>query len=262
MNPAAGSESAVPLGVPIANTRVYVLDRDLKPVPLGVPGELYVAGEGLARGYVGRAAMTAERFVPEPFGRRGARMYRTGDVVRQRVDGVLEYVGRSDHEVKLRGMRVALGEVEAGLKRCLNLRHVVVVASPDRTGDNRLVAYVTAAEAGDRTPALLRGSVHGLPAHMVPSAFVVLEAMPLTPSGRISRLDLPIPDEAALVSPDVCRACRRAPRGSPPVSWLRCSAPIASVSSTTSSPLAATLCTPCVSCRAYVRCSASTSRPD
>ncbi|GHH24559.1 non-ribosomal peptide synthetase [Streptomyces rubradiris] len=183
----------VPIGRPIANIRMYVLDRHGRPVPAGVPGELCIAGRGLARGYVNRPELTAERFTDDPFVP-GARMYRTGDLARHRADGALEFLGRLDHQVKLRGQRLELGEIEAVLARHPAVREAVVVAREHAVGDVRLAAYVTA--AGTAAPGAGELAAHvreQLPEYMVPASFTVLDALPLTPSGKTDRKALPEP---------------------------------------------------------------------
>ncbi|MET8847907.1 non-ribosomal peptide synthase/polyketide synthase [Amycolatopsis sp. NPDC004625] len=190
-------ESARPvLGRPLANTRAYVLDQDLRPVPAGVPGELCLAGAQLARGYLGRPGRTAGSFVANPFGEPGERMYRTGDRVRWTADGQLEYLGRLDDQVKIRGFRVEPGEVEAALVRLPEVSAAVVVANRPDGGHARLVAYVVA--TGEVTPDGLRTALRAtLPDYLVPSAFVPIDAIPLTPQGKVDRRALPAPDAPA-----------------------------------------------------------------
>src|SRR6185312_12162553 len=170
----------VPIGKPLPNYRVYVLDGELSPVPIGVTGELYIGGAGLARGYLGRPELTAERFVADPFAEDGGRLYRTGDLVRYLPDGNLEFIGRADEQVKIRGFRIELGEIEAGLLGYAGVRQAVVVA---REG--------LAVEAAE-----LRGHLRrSLPEYMIPGAFVQLQQLPLTVNGKVDRRGLPAPEE-------------------------------------------------------------------
>jgi natural product biosynthesis luciferase-like monooxygenase protein len=204
-----GSPDAISIGKPIANTQLYILDAGLQPLPVGIPGELFIGGEGVVRGYHERPELTAERFVPDPFSdREGARLYRTGDLARWAADGRIDFLGRLDHQVKIRGYRIELGEIEARLGSIAGVQSCVVVAREDTPGDQRLVAYLIPA-GPSLDPSVLRGTLREqLPEFMLPSTFVELDNFPQTPNGKIDRKALPAPDSvqakasAAFVAPE------------------------------------------------------------
>ncbi len=198
------NEAAV-IGRALPNVQVYVLDRHLQAVPLGVPGELYIGGVGVARGYLGRPELTAERFVPDPFSRApGARLYRTGDLARRLPDGMLEYRGRLDTQVKLRGFRVETNEIESVLTRHPLVREAVVLAREDRPGDKRLVAYVVTDQEQTYTKNQIRDYVQQhLPGYMLPASFVLLDTLPQTASGKVDRRALPAPEQLTSERADV-----------------------------------------------------------
>jgi amino acid adenylation domain-containing protein len=192
------SETAIPIGRPIANIQLYILDKQLNPVLAGTPGELHIGGIGLGRGYLNRAELTAERFIPNPYGPAGSRLYKTGDLARYRPDGTIDYLGRNDFQVKIRGFRIELGEIESRLNAYAGVREAVVVARDDGHGGKRLVAYLT--QDGELSVAELRaGLAETLPDYMLPSAFVVLPVLPLSANGKLDRNALPAPGEEAVI---------------------------------------------------------------
>jgi thioesterase domain-containing protein len=188
---------SIPIGRPIANTQLYILDRRQHPVPLGVPGELYIGGAGLARGYLKSPGLTAERFIPNPFSKGpGGRLYRTGDLCVYLSDGNIEYLGRIDHQVKIRGFRIELGEIEEVLAQHPSLRECVVLSRQDLPGEARLVAYLVPGQNSALTPGEVREYLkQKLPGYMIPSAFLMLKSLPVTANGKVDRKALPAPTE-------------------------------------------------------------------
>lgn len=188
--------TSVPIGRPVWNTQIHILNETLKPVPIGVAGELYIAGVQVGRGYLGRPDLTAERFIPDPFAGPGRRMYRSGDIARWRADGALEYLGRIDHQVKIRGLRIELGEIEVALRQHTGLRDAAVMAREDIPGNKQLVAYLVAEPGAEEVPREELRALLGrtLPEYMVPATFVWMPVLPLTSSGKLDRKALPAPE--------------------------------------------------------------------
>ena len=204
-----GDSGAVPIGRPIANTEMYVLDKGLEPVAVAVKGEIYIGGEGVARGYVNRAELTAERFIPDGHGRNGERVYRSGDVGRYRADGNIEYLGRTDEQVKIRGYRVEPGEIEAALLEVGGIRQALVMAREDEEGTKRLVGYVVEEEKGAGSVTRLRSELEArLPEYLIPAAFVVMDSLPLTANGKVDRKALPHPEGGRADSQETFAAAR------------------------------------------------------
>jgi acyl-CoA synthetase (AMP-forming)/AMP-acid ligase II/acyl carrier protein len=183
------ADGPVPIGPPIHNTRFHVLDAKLQPTPIGVPGELHIGGDGVAKGYFHNASLTAERFIPDPISKQpGDRLYKTGDLVRYRPDGQLEFLGRLDNQVKVRGFRIELGEIESVLARNPDIRECVVAAQQDEVGGSRLVAYCVPQESQKCSSDGLRNwAAASLPEYMIPSVFVFMPALPHTPNGKVDR---------------------------------------------------------------------------
>ena len=196
-----GNRTSVPIGRPIANTQIYILDSELQPVPIGESGEIHIGGVGVGMGYLNRPELTAQKFIDNPFSDQpGTRLYKTGDLGRYLPDGNIEYIGRLDHQVKIRGLRIELGDIEAALAQHPDLRQVAVIVREDQAGDKRLVAYVCPQKGKILTSVELRHFLkQKLPDYMVPGSFVMLEALPLTPSGKLNRRALPVLGASNLV---------------------------------------------------------------
>ncbi|MEU9779364.1 amino acid adenylation domain-containing protein, partial [Streptomyces sp. NPDC047968] len=185
---------SVPIGTPVWNTQTHILDTHLRPTPIGVPGELYLAGHQLARGYTQRPDLTAERFTANPYGPPGTRMYRTGDLARWRPDGTIDYLGRTDHQVKLRGLRIELGEIEAVLTNHPHIAHAIALIHHDHTHTPRLIAYTIPTPGHTLDPTTLRHhTAQHLPDYMVPTTLIELDTLPTTPNGKLDRTALPTP---------------------------------------------------------------------
>jgi acyl carrier protein len=200
---AEGESGAIPIGRPIDNTQLYILDEYQELVAVGVKGELYIGGQGVARGYVKRPGLTAEKFIPHPYSSRGgARLYRTGDIARYLADGNIEYLGRTDNQVKVRGYRIELGEIESVLSQHSQVREAVVVAQETAAGQKRLVGYVVAEAGAVSTSELRQHLAEKLPEYMIPALLVQLEELPLTPNGKVDRRALPVPDSNRPNLPD------------------------------------------------------------
>jgi hypothetical protein len=198
--PVESVQNTVPIGRPVANTTLYILDSHMQPVPIGTSGELYIGGEGVVRGYWNRPDLTAERFVPDPFSDNAkARLYKTGDIARYLADGNVEFLGRNDHQVKIRGYRIELGEIETLLDQHPSLQKAVIIAREDMIGDKRLVAYLISRNGNPPVFSELRDYLRErLPDFMIPSHFVALDAFPLTPNKKIDRKALPMPGKATV----------------------------------------------------------------
>ncbi|NJO27407.1 MAG: amino acid adenylation domain-containing protein [Richelia sp. SL_2_1] len=200
------NQNTVPIGQPIANIQIYILDKYLKPVPMGVTGEVYIGGVGVARGYLNRPDLSAEKFIPNPFSTEATRLYKTGDLARYLPSGDIEYIGRIDNQVKVRGFRIELGEIEAVISQYPAVRETVVVVREDSANSQRIVAYVVPQEQTLVTHELRNFLESKLPNYIVPAAFVILEALPLTPNGKVDRKALPIPELTQVSSSNIVPA--------------------------------------------------------